>query len=306
MNFRKKSIIALIATLLILTIAPSVFAKQYKVDELNLSFELPDTWQVATRSNYDPEFVKIYLNDAEDTDAAWKNYTQELNYYLVARPAGENDAQYEIVVTVYEETNEQIDYDEMYSFELKSAGKASFEEYSDDEKNTFKDYSVEKGKTTNYIVFNYEGKDSNGKKFYGKFYHTVMNGIAIDFDLTAYKTISTSYEKVFDNAVLNAEFQKAATEKGEWYEISPRMKQNLAYIALAVLAIAFVTVIVIYIVSKVNEKKKIKQAEEKAMMAREERDKAAQVADLEMAQKEAQESQETQEPQEEQDGNTEA
>lgn len=223
-----------------------VFAQDYTIDELGVSVSLPDTWQVTTRDSL-----------SED-DAALKTM-KRFNRYMTACVADDTELQHEITISA-EASDESLDYNLAYRFELELTAKKSFEE-NPNANITYHSYDVKEGTNTKFLVFEYEGKDEEGTVYYGKFYHTVMNSMAVQFDMTAYGPLTEDYIGVFDNAVLGAEFSQSTTGNNE------RLKKNLTYLALIVLAVALVAAIVMFIISKIKEKKAFDRAAKEAIIA---------------------------------------
>ena len=242
----------------IIGFCPLSRAASYSVDEIGVTVDFPDTWKVVTLSDYDEDFVKQYYPTIKDENS-WKSWMQRNNRYLFAAVPSDVEAQHEITV-VAEQSTEPIDYDQSYVFELKFTAKTSFENNPNPDME-YRSYDVVEGKNTKYLVFDYTGKDEEGRKYYGRFYHTVIGGMSIEFDLTSYKELTSEYLGVFENTVLSAGFSKTSKDT------SARLKRNLVYIALAVLAVSFIAVIVIFIVSKINEKKKFDRAAQEALRA---------------------------------------
>ena len=267
MRFIKRFVSGVVLSILVLSVCPAAFAQTYRVEELNFSIELPDTWQAATRTEADEDFIQgTYQKNQKE----WESFMKLYDYYLFAAVKGKESKQYEILVSSYDDFNEEIDYNESFTFELEMTAKASFKANENGDSTTvYSDYGVVEGDETKYIVFNYRDTDKDGNPVYGKLYHTVMNGHAIDFDLNAYEKLSDDYVRVFDEAVLSVKYDKIEKEAGAWYELSGRVKMNLTYIALGVLAIALIAVIIIFILSKIKEKKQFERAAEEAQKASE-------------------------------------
>ncbi|MBQ9950052.1 MAG: hypothetical protein IJO93_04970 [Clostridia bacterium] len=250
----------------VMALCPASLAKSHNVEELKFSIDLPDTWTVATRTEFDEKFTKSYFDKDKD---AWQRFMKLYDYYLFAAAVGSGDAQYEICVSSYDDFEEKIDYSDLYDFELEMTAKASYKANVNSEGSTtvYSDYTVIKGAETNYIVFNYQDVDTEGNPMYGRLYHTVMNGFAIDFDLNAYEKLSDDYVDVFDAAVASVQYDEIPVPDAPWYELSDRTKKDLIYIALLILAIALVVVIIIFIISKVKERKEFNRAAEEAVRA---------------------------------------
>lgn len=267
MRFIKKVIVVMMLVAFVMSIGTSSMAVQHNMDELGLTMDLPETWTVCTRTDYDDEYISMaWGKDADE----WLQFMKLYNFYLFAT-VPQNKGQYEVYVSSYNDYGEDIDYDEMYEFELKMTAKESFDANNADQgENKYTSYKVVKGKNTNFLVFDYQGLDDFNNVTYGRLYHTVINGNAIDFDLNAYDAgfATSEYVKVFDEAVLGVSFQKVENTEGSW--LTARNKANLRYLALAVLAVALIVVIIIFIISKANEKKQFKQAAEEARKAAEE------------------------------------
>lgn len=269
-SFFGKCMCIALTVVLMLSFGSSSLAVAHNIEELHFTIDLPDTWTVCTRSDYNADFVKAWRNIESDED--WQSFMKAYEFYMYATvPA--NEGQYEIYVASYDDFNEEIDYDKCHDFELKGTAKASFKANNEsNDVNTYTSYAVVKGENTKYIAFDYTGTDESGNKTYGRLYHTVMNGAAIDFDMSSYDSgfENNEFLKVFDDAVKGASYDSVPAPEGKWYELSPRTKTNLSYAALAVLAVALVVVIVAFIISKTKEKKRFNEAAEEARRAAEE------------------------------------
>ena len=277
LSFFGKCICFALAAVLILSFGSSSFAAAHNIEELHFTIDLPDTWTVCTRTEYNADFVKAWRGI--ETDEDWQSFMKAYEFYMYATvPA--NEGQYEIYVASYDDFNEEIDYIDCHDFELKGMAKASFKANNENnDVNTYSSYDVVNGENTKYIVFDYTGTDESGNKTYGRLYHTVMNGFAIDFDMSSYDKNFENNEflKVFDDAVKGVSYESVPVAEGKWYELSPRTKTNLSYAALLVLAIALVVVIVVFIISKAKEKKQFNAAAEEAIRAAQESEKEPEV-----------------------------
>ena len=252
----KRTIGFLFAIVFVLGAFSPTYARSYEVDGLNFSFELPDTWQVATRALFDEKFISEQYNKEA---SEWVSYMQRNDYYLFAAVPSDSEGQHEIIINA-KQSDEPIDYNESYMFELELTAKASFKS-NPNGSITYKSYDVVEGRQTKFLVFDYIGIDSSNKNYYGRFYHTVMNGLSIEYDMTSYVELDSTYLSMFEKAVLESDFASVATNS------NARLKRSLSYIALIVLAIAFVAAIVIFIVSKIKEKKNFERAAQEAIEA---------------------------------------
>lgn len=262
----RKSLAVLITVACIFSFCLSSFAVTKHVEELGINFNLPDTWIICTRTDFNPEYAKILRGT--DSEEEWQRFMKLYNFYIYATVPG-NSGQYEIYVSSYDDFNESIDYSDMYEFELNATAKASFNANNEQKgEHTYKSYASVKGESTNFIQFDYQGTDDSGNVTYGRLYHTVINGKSIDFDLNSYDSnfFSSEYLTVFDNAVKTITYDKESKTSVAWYELNERTKTNLTYISLIVLAIALIVVIIIFIISK-NKEKQLQMNAEKERLA---------------------------------------